>query len=153
MDIDKEIERCEKLKMEYIDKEYINKECIHLAFYYSGLIDALKALKKCSYGPNNERENKLAKLTETIASKHPETASTIATEECAELIQAITKLKRGVAPARGTARANLAEEIADVLICIDWVKRIYGVSELNVNHWIDFKVSRCNERLANGTFR
>ena len=120
--------------------------------YNRGIADCLNLLKKCSYGIN-ERENKLAKLTETIASKHPETASTIATEECAELIQAITKLKRGVAPARGTARANLAEEIADVLICIDWVKRIYGVSELNVNHWIDFKVSRCNERLANGTFR
>lgn len=120
--------------------------------YNRGIADCLNLLKKCSYGIN-ERENKLAKLTETIASKHPETASTIATEECAELIQAITKLKRGVAPARGTARANLAEEIADVLICIDWVKRIYGVSELNVNHWIDFKISRCNERLANGTFR
>lgn len=120
--------------------------------YNRGIADCLNLLKKCSYGIN-ERENKLAKLTETIASKHPETASTIATEECAELIQAITKLKRGVAPARGTARANLAEEIADVLICIDWVKRIYGVSELDVNHWIDFKVSRCNERLANGTFR
>ena len=88
-------------------------------------------------------------LTDVIASKHPETALTIATEECAELIQAITKLKRG--SAKNTD--NLAEEIADVLICIDWVKRIYGVSELNVNHWIDYKISRCNERFANGTFR
>lgn len=120
--------------------------------YNRGIADCLKLLKKCSYGIE-ERENKLAKLTEIIAMKHTETASTIATEECAELIQAITKLKRGVAPARGTARANLAEEIADVLICIDWVKRIYGVSELNVNHWIDYKISRCNERFANGTFR
>ncbi|WP_455577323.1 MazG nucleotide pyrophosphohydrolase domain-containing protein [Anaerosinus sp.] len=144
MDIDKEIERCEKLKMEYIDKD-----CIHIVNYYSGLIDALKALKISTYGPNNERENKLTKLTDVIASKHPETALTIATEECAELIQAITKLKRG--SAKNTD--NLAEEIADVLICIDWVKRIYGVSELNVNHWIDYKISRCNERFANGTFR
>lgn len=148
MDIDKEIERCEKLKMEYIDKD-----CIHIVNYYSGLIDALKALKKSTYGPNNERENKLTKLTDVISEKHPEMALTIATEECAELIQAITKLKRGVSPSRGTARANLAEEIADVLICIDWVKRIYGVSESDVNHWVDYKISRCNERLANGMFR
>lgn len=144
MDIDKEIERCEKLRMEYVDKD-----CIHIVNYYSGLIDALKALKKSTYGPNNERENKLTKLTETIAMKHTEAGLIIAMEECSELVQAITKLKRG-----STKKIdNLSEEIADVLICIEWVKRIYGVSELDVNHWIDFKVSRCNERLANGTFR
>lgn len=149
MDIDKEIERCEKLRMEYLDKEYINKECIHLAFYYSGLIDALKALKKSTYGPNNERENKLTKLTEIIATKHTEAGLIIAMEECSELVQALTKLKRG-----STKKIdNLSEEIADVLICIDWVKRIYGVSESDVRRWTDYKVSRCNERLANGTFR
>lgn len=116
--------------------------------YNRGIADCLKLLKKCSYGIE-ERENKLTKLTETIASKHPTTGLIIATEECCELVQAITKCTRG--SVKNTD--NLSEEIADVLICIDWVKRIYGVSELNVNHWIDFKVSRCNERLANGTFR
>lgn len=41
---------------------------------------------------------------------------TIATEECAELIQAITKLKRyGF---RDEYEENLHEEVADVLICI-----------------------------------
>lgn len=116
--------------------------------YNRGIAACLNLLKKCSYGIN-ERENKLTKLTEIIANDYPQTALTIATEECAELIQAITKLKRGSVKNID----NLSEEIADVLICIDWVKRIYGVSEWDVNRWIDFKVSRCNERLANGTFK
>lgn len=116
--------------------------------YNRGIADCLKLLKKCSYGIE-ERENKLAKLTETIASKHPTTGLIIATEECCELVQAITKCTRG--SVKNTD--NLSEEIADVLICIEWVKRIYGVSEFDVNWWINFKISRCNERLANGTFR
>ncbi len=117
--------------------------------YNRGIADCLKLLKKSTYGPNNERENKLTKLTEIIAMKHTEAGLIIAMEECSELVQALTKLKRG-----STKKIdNLSEEIADVLICIEWVKRIYGVSELDVNHWIDFKISRCNERLANGTFR
>lgn len=116
--------------------------------YNRGIADCLNLLKKCSYGIN-ERENKLTKLTETIASKHPTTGLIIATEECCELVQAITKCTRG--SVKNTD--NLSEEIADVLICIEWVKRIYGVSEFDVNWWINFKISRCNERLANGTFR
>lgn len=117
--------------------------------YNRGIADCLKLLKKSTYGPNNERENKLTKLTEIIATKHTEAGLIIAMEECSELVQALTKLKRG-----STKKIdNLSEEIADVLICIDWVKRIYGIKESNVNWWIDFKISRCNERLANGTFR
>ena len=116
--------------------------------YNRGIADCLKLLKKCSYGIE-ERENKLAKLTETIASKHPTTGLIIAPEECCELVQAITKCTRG--SVKNTD--NLSEEIADVLICIEWVKRIYGVSEFDVNLCINFKISRCNERLANGTFR
>lgn len=116
--------------------------------YNRGIADCLKLLKKCFYGIE-ERKNKLTKLTDVIAEKHSEAALTIATEECAELIQAITKLKRGSVKNID----NLSEEIADVLICIDWVKRIYGVSESDVNHWVDYKINRCNERLANGTFR
>ena len=116
--------------------------------YNRGIADCLNLLKKCSYGID-KRENKLTKLTDVIASKHPVAGLIIAMEECGELVQALTKLMRGSVENTD----NLAEEIADVTICIDWVKRIYGVSELDVNRWVDFKVSRCNERLANGTFR
>lgn len=41
---------------------------------------------------------------------------TIASEECAELIQAISKVKRN--GFRGVYERNLHEEVADVLICI-----------------------------------
>ena len=39
--------------------------------------------------------------------------TTVCMEECAELIQAISKMKRGQ-----SRRDNLLEEMADVLICI-----------------------------------
>ena len=43
-----------------------------------------------------------------------EIQSTVCMEECAELIQAISKAKRGK-----INRDNMIEEIADVLICIE----------------------------------
>lgn len=45
-------------------------------------------------------------------------------EECAELIQAISKAKRGK-----INRDNMIEEIADVLICIEMLKQMYMISE------------------------
>ena len=45
-------------------------------------------------------------------------------EECAELIQAISKEKRGKID-----RDNMTEEIADVLICIEMLKQMYMISE------------------------
>ncbi len=116
--------------------------------YNRGIADCLKLLKKCFYGIE-ERKNELTKLTDVIATMHTEAGLIIATEECCELVQAITKLMRGSVKNID----NLAEEIADVTICIDWVKRIYGIKESDVNHWIDFKINRCNERLENGTLR
>ncbi len=47
--------------------------------------------------------------------------ATIAMEECAELIQAISKYKRGKPD-----RDNMAEEIADVLISIENMKYVAG---------------------------
>mgnify|MGYP001782865275 FL=1 len=58
-------------------------------------------------------------------------------EECAELIQAISKMKRGI-----DAKDNLVEEIADVLICIEMLKQLYNVLDLDIESWIMQKQQR-----------
>ena len=74
--------------------------------------------------------------------------TTIAMEECAELIQAISKAKRGKLD-----RDNLAEEIADVLICTDWIQSIYGISDDDLSYWVEYKTDRIVKRLNKGTFK
>lgn len=65
-------------------------------------------------------------------------------EECAELIQAISKAKRGKID-----RNNMEEEIADVLICIEMLKLMYSLSDSNIDKWILKKQQRELERIRN----
>ena len=74
--------------------------------------------------------------------------TTIAMEECAELIQAISKAKRGKLD-----KENMAEEIADVMICADWIMQIYDISIPDVDKWFKLKEQRIVERLNNGEFK
>ena len=71
-----------------------------------------------------------------------EIQATICMEECAELIQAISKAKRGKID-----RDNMIEEIADVLICIEMLKQMYMISDEKVNKWIEKKQVREAERM------
>ena len=64
--------------------------------------------------------------------------------ECAELIQAISKAKRGKLDAD-----NMAEEIADVLIGIEWLKELYDIDALEVQKWIAYKQNRIAKKLEN----
>lgn len=73
---------------------------------------------------------------------------TIAMEECAELIQAISKGKRGKLD-----KDNLAEEIADVLICMELINEIYDVDEKEIEKWFKKKAIRVIERLDKGEFK
>lgn len=69
---------------------------------------------------------------------------TIATEECAELIQAITKVKRyGF---HDDYEDNLHEEVADVLICITELVCLGYLDIDKVVSWQKFKVNREVER-------
>lgn len=68
--------------------------------------------------------------------------STVCMEECAELIQAISKEKRGKSD-----KDHLAEEMADVLISIELLKEIYEVSNEQINEWIDEKQKRIRLRM------
>lgn len=71
-----------------------------------------------------------------------EIQATVCMQECAELIQAISKEKRGKID-----RDNMIEEIADVLICIEMLKQMYMISEDKINKWIEKKQAREAERM------
>ena len=65
---------------------------------------------------------------------------TIATEESAELIQALTKVKRyGL---KDEYKGNLQEEIADVLICISELLALGYIDMSEVEKWHTYKVNR-----------
>lgn len=65
---------------------------------------------------------------------------TIASEECAELIQAISKIKRH--GFRGVYEWNLHEEVADVLICIAELVSLGYLDIDEVIDWQRFKIDR-----------
>ena len=65
---------------------------------------------------------------------------TIATEESAELIQALTKVKRY--GCKDEYKGNLQEEIADVLICISELLSIGYIDIEEVEKWHTYKVNR-----------
>ena len=68
--------------------------------------------------------------------------STVCMEECAELIQAISKEKRGKSD-----KSHLAEEMTDVIICIEMLKQIYSISDDMISEWIITKQERIIERI------
>ena len=70
-------------------------------------------------------------------------------EECAELIQAASKMRRAVNTEKETdaARYNLVEEVADVLICIRQMQEIYGITDHDIQVMVDRKCRRQELRL------
>ena len=68
--------------------------------------------------------------------------TTVCMEECAELIQAISKQKRG----KGDL-PNLIEEMADVLICIEILKQAYGIKDEWLENWMHSKQARIKNRI------
>lgn len=66
-------------------------------------------------------------------------------EEPAELIQAISKAERYPNDEKRTD--ELIEEIADVLICIEYLKMIYDIDQSNVEMWINRKLKRISKRM------
>lgn len=64
----------------------------------------------------------------------------IATEESAELIQALSKIKRYGFD--GDYKDNLQEEIADVIICIEELISLGYVNLDKLKEWHNYKVDR-----------
>ena len=94
----------------------------------------------------DEKMEKYAAILEENINEHVVVLETvIAMEECAELIQAISKVKRyGFV---GVYRDNLIEEIADVSIVIREIMMIFGISVGDINEVIDSKIQRIKSRL------
>lgn len=63
-------------------------------------------------------------------------------EECSELIQAVSKRLRG----KPDPDDNLAEEMADVVICLHLLQDMYDVTDERLESWIDRKTERQKER-------
>ena len=89
-----------------------------------------------------------------IAHYGEDAQSMIHMEECAELIQAISKMRRvkkayldGAVDDDSEAYYNLVEECADVLICIEQVMEMYGISDQEIQIMVDKKVARQEARM------
>ena len=76
-----------------------------------------------------------------------EQETTIAMEECSELIQAISKCKRY--GCINKYRENLIEEMTDVLIMIDELKMIYQISDTDISDVRQYKMNRQSYRIKN----
>ena len=66
-------------------------------------------------------------------------------EEPAELIQAISKAERYPNDEKYIDR--LIEEIADVLICIEYLKKIYDIDQSKIEKWESKKLKRVLKRM------
>lgn len=76
-----------------------------------------------------------------------EIQATVCMEECAELIQAISKMIRRNGEISEKDHDHLEEEVADVLICIETLKQIYSIPDLSIEEWIDRKQKRMINRM------
>ena len=76
-----------------------------------------------------------------------EQETTIAMEECSELIKAISKCKRYGCVDK--YRDNLIEEITDVLIIINELQLIYDISNDDIENIKKYKIDRMDYRIKN----
>ena len=89
----------------------------------------------------------------SIARYGADTQTTDCMEECAELIQAISKLKRfnPEDPHNKVSRKelieNLYEEMADVQICFNLLIEIYDLKPSDLRRMIDHKVRRMKQKM------
>ena len=88
-----------------------------------------------------------------VSSRSEDMNACICSEEPAELIQAISKVRRFRAGDESVGTQEnvldaLKEEIADVLICIDILKVMYGLPDEAVDDMIMKKNARNMQRLA-----
>ena len=94
---------------------------------------------------NEKMEEYAAVLEENIKENGVVLETVVAMEECAELIQAISKVKRyGFV---GEYKDNLIEEIADVSIVIREIMMMFGIADDDLENAIYAKVQRLKHRM------
>lgn len=79
----------------------------------------------------------------------PDAQSMVHMEECAELIQAVSKMRRMRNADRDDSEAyeNLVEEMADVLICIAQLQLMYDIPDHAIQGVIYSKCARQGARI------
>ena len=84
-----------------------------------------------------------------IAHYGEEAQSMVHMEECAELIQAISKMRRirNSGEDDSSAYNNLVEEMADVLICLEQIQEMYDIPDHLIQSMVFRKVSRQEDRM------
>lgn len=100
---------------------------------------AIKEMK--SYENGYKKMNKQI-IKDAIKFHGADEQTTVCMEECAELIQAISKEKRGKHD-----KQHLIEEIADVYICLEMLMEIYNISSKEIESMIERKQQREIERM------
>lgn len=91
--------------------------------------------------------------TRSIARYGADTQTTVCMEECAELIQAISKLKLynpedpNNKVSRNELIESLYEEMADVQICFNLLVTIYDLKPSDLRRMIDHKVWRMKQKM------
>lgn len=96
-------------------------------------------------------EEQKKKVREIAAHYGIKSQEQVAIEECAELIEAITKSNRRKDSAKEfvASISDIAGEIADVLIMCEQLTYLYGIGEV-VKEQIDYKISRQLDRMQKG---
>ncbi len=101
----------------------------------------------CKYFLSPEQKSKMR----SIARYGIDAQTTVCMEECAELIQAISKLKR-FDPNNMVSRTelieNLYEEMADVQICFSLLFEIYGLKTSDMQRMIGHKLWRMKQKMG-----
>lgn len=86
-------------------------------------------------------------LIEKIIDKYGiQAQSNIVMEECAELIQAISKCLRSKDIVPILVREHLIEEMADVSICLEQLKVMYSIDDYEIESWKMMKEDRLMKR-------
>jgi NTP pyrophosphatase (non-canonical NTP hydrolase) len=87
--------------------------------------------------------------TKVIARYGADAQAMVHMEEAAELIQAVSKMRRAANAGKDdeAARYNLVEEIADCLVCMKQMQEIYGISDHDIQLMVDRKCRRQEARL------
>ncbi|MBQ1509358.1 MAG: hypothetical protein IIZ54_00475 [Selenomonadaceae bacterium] len=85
----------------------------------------------------------------------PEKQSMIHCEELAELIQAVSKMRRAKDSGKDDAKEyfNLVEELGDTMVCIEQIKTMYDITDGEIQRVVSRKCARQEERMHDAARR
>lgn len=87
-------------------------------------------------------------ITDSVSILGRDKALTICMEECSELIQSISKVIRN----KEGSVDSVIEEVADVLICIEWIRDILDIDDDTLAEAKEYKIRRIQTRIKSNTF-